>query len=321
MVTNERQGSKGLLRDVILMMLVSAELGMGLLFIGLLCLGASYHSHQRWSSVMTVPGWLLVGTYFFLDTDRYVAHDDAVLTVLSAAALPVSCFVAWAEITGTGPTEALRWLRGAMFWAAVPYLAIAHVPWIHVAGIWLIAANTVLFLRFTGAADVHLGQITVVEGHQRIAWADWGGSRWFHLDPATEYPFLLDIVDGSGRPIGINIILGCTALQSMVVFIGACVPLASSWRRKIRALVITLPVIHVLNVFRNAGIIWLVEAFPDWRWMGLDMFDFSHTYLARVVSLGAMFLLATVLFDVLPELHRHILRLLPNRIVAQPSRV
>ena len=64
----------------------------------------------------------------------------------------------------------------------------------------------------------------------------------------------------------------------MVVFIGACVPLASSWRRKIRALVITLPVIHVLNVFRNAGIIWLVEAFPDWRWMGLDMFDFSHTY-------------------------------------------
>ena len=107
----------------------------------------------------------------------------------------------------------------------------------------------------------------------------------------------------------------------MVVFIGACVPLASSWRRKIRALVITLPVIHVLNVFRNAGIIWLVEAFPDWRWMGLDMFDFSHTYLARVVSLGAMFLLATVLFDVLPELHRHILRLLPNRIVAQPSRV
>ena len=78
MVTNERQGSKGLLRDVILMMLVSAELGMGLLFIGLLCLGASYHSQQRWSSVTTVPGWLLVGTYFFLDTDRYVAHDDAV---------------------------------------------------------------------------------------------------------------------------------------------------------------------------------------------------------------------------------------------------
>ena len=150
---------------------------------------------------MTVPDGLLVGTYFFLDTDRYVAHDDAVLTVLSAAALPVSCFVAWAEITRTGPTGGASLAPRGDVLAAVPYLAIAHVPWIHVAGIWLIAANTVLFLRFTGAADVHLGQITVVEGHQRIAWADWGGSRWFHLDPATEYPFPCSTsLTGRGAP-------------------------------------------------------------------------------------------------------------------------
>ena len=114
-----------------------------------------------------------------------------------------------------------------------------------------------------------------------------------------QYPFLLDIVDGSGRPSESTSSSDALHFNRWWSSSGACVPLASSWRRKIRALVITLPVIHVLNVFRNAGIIWLVEAFPDWRWMGLDMFDFSHTYLCTVVSLGAMFLLATVLFDVL----------------------
>ena len=162
------------LRDVILMMLVSAELGMGLLFIGLLCLGASYHSHQRWSSVMTVPGWLLVGTYFFLDTDRYVAlPGNGVDGALGG--LPCQSLASWRGRRSRGPVQPRRFVgsAGRCSGRPSPTLAIAHVPWIHVAGIWLIAANTVLFLRFTGAADVHLGQITVVEGHQRIAWADW----------------------------------------------------------------------------------------------------------------------------------------------------
>ena len=41
----------------------------------------------------------------------------------------------------------------------------------------------------------------------------------------------------------------------------------------------------------------------------IDMFDFTHSYAAKVASLFAMFLLATALFDLLPELHRHILRI------------
>ena len=44
--------------------------------------------------------------------------------------------------------------------------------------------------------------------------------------------------------------------------------------------------------------------------MGINMFDFTHSYAAKFISLFAMFLMATVLFDLLPELHKNILKLL-----------
>ena len=40
------------------------------------------------------------------------------------------------------------------------------------------------------------------------------------------------------------------------------------------------------------------------------MFDFAHSYAAKAVSLFAMFLMAIALFDLLPELHRHIMNVL-----------
>jgi len=45
----------------------------------------------------------------------------------------------------------------------------------------------------------------------------------------------------------------------------------------------------------------------------LSMFDFSHSYAAKAASLFAMFLMAIALFDLLPELHKNIMRLLPRQ--------
>ena len=53
-----------------------------------------------------------------------------------------------------------------------------------------------------------------------------------------------------GSYTGINIVLACTALQSMIVFIGAISVLNIDAKRKIRALILTVPTIHILNVFK-----------------------------------------------------------------------
>ena len=77
-----------------------------------------------------------------------------------------------------------------------------------------------------------------------------------------------------------------------------------------RALLVTIPTIFVLNTFRNAGIVWLHVTYPQWELLGVTMFDFAHSYAAKAGSLFAMFLMALVLFDLLPEMHRHIMRLM-----------
>ena len=98
----------------------------------------------------------------------------------------------------------------------------------------------------------------------------------------------------------------------MIVFVGAIVAVQDSpWNRKMRALFITVPVIHVLNVFRNAGIIWMhVEYRSSWDLNGLNIFDFGHAYAAKFLSLGAMFLMALVLFDLMPRLHQNVISVL-----------
>jgi exosortase/archaeosortase family protein len=107
----------------------------------------------------------------------------------------------------------------------------------------------------------------------------------------------------------------------MAVFIGAIVALSSvHWKRRVRALLIALPTIHVLNVFRNAGIVWLTDTYPSWTFFGIGMFDFAHSYAAKFASLFAMFLIAIALFDLLPELHGHIMKVLNPLMTALGSK-
>ena len=42
----------------------------------------------------------------------------------------------------------------------------------------------------------------------------------------------------------------------------------------------------------------------------MGIFDFAHSYAAKVASLFAMFLMAIALFDLLPELHKHVMRVM-----------
>ena len=194
----------------------------------------------------------------------------------------------------------------------MPYLAIQHIPMLNAGIVWFTAWNTSLFLQWTGAGDIQLGQMMVDLGTSSQTWSNWEGNRWLLTDTLGEGGFYVPMIHADGTEVNIGFVLGCSALQSMIVFVGAIIAVRGSpLNRKIRALFITVPVIHVLNVFRNAGIIWMhVEYQASWQWNGLSIFDFGHAYAAKFLSLGAMFLMAIVLFDLMPRLHQHVISVL-----------
>ena len=280
--------------------------------IGLFCLGSAFHSTQRRFLWLAPIGWICIGVYFYLGAGHYFEIADPVLIFMSIAALPVCiAYGGWEAILlrEERTIDSVDWLRGAVFWSAMPYLAIQHIPMLNAGIVWFTAWNTSLFLQWTGAGDIHLGQMMVDLGTTSETWSSWGGNRWLLTDTLGEGGFYVPMIHADGTEVNIGFVLGCSALQSMIVFVGAIFALQDTpWKCRARALFITIPVIHVLNVFRNAGIIWMhVEYRATWSLYGMNIFDFGHAYAAKVLSLGAMFLMALVLFDLLPKLHKHVI--------------
>ncbi len=290
--------------------------------IGLLSLAISWHFRQRDTTYVAQVGWTLVGVYFFTDAWDYQAKGDIILTVMCLLALPITLGIAkWeSNVQDKKARSALFWARGAMAYAGGPYLLIAHVPWLNVLAIWFVASQVALFYRLSGTGNIELGETWVQTSSGRVTWDEWDGNKWFSAETIGEFPFQTELVMADGTFIGINFVLACTALQSMVIFIGAISVLDLDWRRRIRAILFTIPVIHVLNVFRNVGLIWMHQTYTSWSFYGMSVFEFGHNYAARFVSLFAMFFMALIMFEILPELHRHIVRLLRPIGIMQPSK-
>jgi archaeosortase A (PGF-CTERM-specific) len=284
--------------------------------LGMVLLAISWHKRRNEGvSRLAQVGWILVGFYFFNDSRYYFEINDLVLTIMTALALPIAVALVIAEARSLTVRDraALNWARGCVAYAGGPYLLVAHIPWLSVLAIWFVASQVAMFLSFTGTADIKLGNtyVNTDDGRQYL-WEEWDGNKWFMTDGFAEHPFQTELIMADGGFIGINFVLACTALQSMIVFVGAISVLDVERKRRIRALLFTVPIIHILNLFRNAGLIWMHRSYDGWEYLGLSMFEFGHSYASRVVSLFAMFIMAIAMFELLPELHRHILRLLES---------
>jgi len=278
--------------------------------IGMIALAASWFARKQGANRIAQFGWIGVGLFFFNMSWTYFDYGDIVLTTMCAITLPLCIGVAiWEDHCTDSQREALDWARGTVAFAGGPYLLIAYVPYLSVLAIWFVATQSAWFLGFAGGQKIEVGTTWVNAEGGRVSWSQWEGNRWFSTDFTGEYAFQSELILADGSLIGINFVLACTALQSMVLFIGAISVLNLHWKQRVRALFLIVPLIHLLNVFRNAGLIWMHMTYEQWDLWGISVFEFGHTYIARFVSLFAMFLMALIMFEILPGMHRNIVAL------------
>ena len=303
-----------------LTVLVNPETATLLGALGMLLLGLAWLTRTSGNFRIAQLGWILVGFYFFNQSWVYLEHDDVILTVMCALTLPLGCLAAWWEQTANADQrKALTWAQGTVAFAGGPYMLISYVPYLSVLAIWFVASQSAWFLGFATGQHIEIGTTWVNDPSGRVSWEEWDGNRWFATDFTGEYAFQSELLLADGTMIGINFVLACTAIQSMVLFIGAISVLDLPWKKRLRALLLVVPLIHVLNVFRNAGLIWMHMTYTQWDLWGMSVFEFGHTYVARFVSLFAMFLMALIMFEMLPTMHRHIMSLVsPKTNTARP---
>ena len=230
------------------------------LWIGLALLMASALSGRRSLSGL---GWILFGVHWLKQPAHYLAIGDHFNVLLTLAVALFCLYVGWIILAKGCRSRSCDWAS-----SAVAVGGFAYFPFAELAPLrnWLINETAELTLLLLRALDVPAvtggGSVIVLNGHS------------------------------------VEIVLACTAIESMALFAGVVLSVQAPLNRKLAALLASVPVIYALNLIRN---IFVVAAYGG-EWFGDGSFYLAHNVIAKAGSAVALFAIAYVVFMLLPEL-------------------
>jgi len=329
---------------------------------------------RRTGHLITGVGYLTFGVFWMGQVDHYLQIEDVVNAAFAAGALPFFAYLAYHEYLSYEWDEVyspLRWLGATVVVAGGIYFAVDRVPYITGGLVQIVADQSAWVLTYLFDYPTKTG---LIEYNAENLWFRSGAGH-----ELVRIEMISAKHDYDEAPTTINIVLACTALQSMIIFIGGILctkvrptpvldgellprmdpqknvlrleldqwvlliaasfgllltifyllpalegPLGFliiGWvilscvivyyltnSRRLRAFLITVPVIYLLNLLRNGIVTWLT-------YTGTMEFEPAHNYVGKGGSLFALVFLAVATFSILPELHDNILGLfdLPMR--------
>jgi len=84
----------------------------------------------------------------------------------------------------------------------------------------------------------------------------------------------------------------------MSLFAGATLGIKADISRKIKAFIFSVPLIYILNLFRN---VFVITAY-GYAWFGDASFYIAHNVIAKVLATLALIFISLMVFKELPEL-------------------
>ncbi len=251
------------------------------LFLGLVFLGGGFlYWKKNTASWLKILGWGLF-SFFWATMPSFLYFSEggdvfnAAVCVIGVYVLLYIAYHEWLSISRNEPVSCLNWIAGGTFLAGIIYFTIENgiIPGLSDWLIENVAAQT---------SDVlHLFGVNV----SRTA----------------------DLIIYNNIPI--TIIFACTAIQSMVLFVGMIGALPRvRLKRKALGLLITVVPIYFLNLIRNAAVVYMVGS-------GMTSFEMAHNVIGKTGSLLALIVLLFITFKIVPELYDEIIGIidLPKR--------
>jgi archaeosortase A (PGF-CTERM-specific) len=96
----------------------------------------------------------------------------------------------------------------------------------------------------------------------------------------------------------VEIILACTAIESIALFMGLISSVNAPIKRLATAFMVSVPVIYILNIIRD---VFVIIAY-GYQWFGPESFEIAHHTIAKIGSGIALFVIAYIVMRILPEL-------------------
>ncbi|MBV0924542.1 archaeosortase A [Halomicroarcula limicola] len=192
---------------------------------------------ESWARRVAVAGWGLFGLFWLVLIPHFTLTQKSLVEgVGSLAAVPLSLYAGYLLWNGRDSLFALTRAVGVMGIVYVPFLTIGPLrQWL----VEVVTDQTAFLMSLTGIDPL------VVDGYSHNG-----------IEIATkQYPYESTFwFDHEAGPITYNILLACTGMGSISIFAGGILAVDAPWRRKLRALALTVSLIYVLNLFRNVFI-------------------------------------------------------------------
>jgi len=243
------------------------------LFVGLILLGTGFLlKREGVSNKLKIIGWGVFAFYWSTlpNTLYFGEGNDLVNAFLCISGVYVLFYLAYHEWISMRRKEilgCLNWIAGASAIAGIIYFVIELTP----LAPWLIET---VAIHSGWLLNIFIGNVIV-----RNVGIFYNGSQV------------------------VRIIFACTAVQSMVIFIGMILPLAKvDFKRKIYGIIITIVPIYFLNLMRNALITYLVKDNPN-------LFFMAHNVIGKGGSLLALIVLLFIVTKIVPEIFNEIIDL------------
>lgn len=208
-------------------------------------------------------GWVFFSLHWAYQPVHYLAIDDyfnVIATILVAVFCGYIAFMMWNKAD-----DLTLVITKAAAVGGIVYFSFAELATLNHVLIGAVASQTAVTLHFFGVAAIQ---------------ADW------NVLTLNNYP--------------VQIILGCTGIESIALFIGVISCVSAPPRRKLAAFMVSVPTIYILNILRNAFVLTATGN----QWFGSPEYSFyvSHNIIAKFGSIVALVLISYVVFKLLPEL-------------------
>ncbi len=214
-------------------------------------------------------GWIFLSIYWSLQPETYLQIQDYVNVFLIIAAAVASFFIAYIMLRSWNKKEsgyeAFISLSRAASVGGILYFLFAEIGFLNTG---IISTVTDQAIWVTGKFGVPVAQ---------VAW---------------------NKLAVNGNPV--QIILACTAIESIALFSGIISSATGApAERKLRAFMISVPVIYILNLQRLA----FTASAYGFGWFGTpaESFHISEHIVTKAGSLAALFLISYMVLKTLPE--------------------
>jgi archaeosortase A (PGF-CTERM-specific) len=241
------------------------------LFGGLFFLGIGFILKEvQLAQKLKISGWMLFAFFWSTQPNSlyYGVDGDIFNAALCIIGVYVLCYLAyheWLSLKRNERISCLDWTAGAAALAGFIYFIVELTP----IAPWLIET---VAIQSGWLLNLFIGNVEVY------------GVNIFCDDVFT-----------------VSIIFACTAIQSMVLFVGMILPLPKvDLKRKVYGLLVTIVPIYILNLVRNALIAYLVKDDPDF-------FYIAHNVIGKGGSLVALVILLFIVVKIVPEVFDEIL--------------